>query len=89
MLSPLSPLPIPTVQWVRRRNLLRLIDQLVGEGLGTWPAMAHTLCNLSGPALRAATRDGRISDALAREMEWAMQRPAGWMDVPSHEPLER
>ncbi|MGN6482379.1 hypothetical protein [Luteibacter sp.] len=89
MLPPHAGFDLPAVQWTRRRNLLRVIDQLVGEGLGSWPALAHTLCNMRGEELRAATREGRITDALAREIEWAMQRPLGWLDATEHEALER
>lgn len=89
MLLPGAVFDLPAVQWTRRRNLLRVIDQLVGEGLGSWAAMAHTLCNMRGDELRAVTREGRITDALAREIEWAMQRPRGWLDATEHEPLDR
>ncbi|UPG88256.1 hypothetical protein L2Y96_12585 [Luteibacter aegosomaticola] len=64
----------------RRANLRHLIDLLIGEGFTSAAAQGGILGNLTGEALREILAGAEISDALAREVEWSMSRPEGWLD---------
>jgi hypothetical protein len=68
------------VQTRRRANLHHLIRSLDREGIQSWSAQAAILANMTGSELRAVMEGGTISDALAREIEWSMHRPEGWLD---------
>jgi hypothetical protein len=70
----------PALQTRRRANLRHLIEALDREGVQSWAAQAGILADMSGPALRAVMEGGPVSNALAREIEWAMHRPNGWLD---------
>ena len=70
----------PALQTQRRANLRHLIEALDHEGVQSWAAQADILAGMTGPALRAVMEGGPVSNALAREIEWAMQRPSGWLD---------
>lgn len=70
----------PSLQTRRRANLRHLIRTLEGEGIQSWAAQAEILATMTGPQLQALIEGAPISDALAREIKWAMQRPNGWLD---------
>jgi len=46
----------------------------------SWRALGKVLGGISGNDLKAMVTGEPITDKVAREMEWAMHRPAGWMD---------
>lgn len=67
------------LQRIRHSNLLALCSILGNDNVVGTAAQAAVL-GVSESVLRAWL-DGRlISDGLARELEWAVQRPSGWMD---------
>jgi|APAra7269097451_1048561.scaffolds.fasta_scaffold101380_1 hypothetical protein len=71
------------LQTIRRNNLRRLIAELRADGISQWRALAQSLG--VDPAVLDDIRTGApIPDALAREIEWAMQRPFRWLDRASH-----
>lgn len=67
------------LQTVRRTNLRLLLNQLKTEGI-----QGRKLCAMMlgmTPQQFADIVDGaEIDDTLARSLEWAMNRPRGWMD---------
>jgi hypothetical protein len=67
------------IQVIRRRNLRRLIAELRGDGVSQWKALAISL-GIEPAVLDDIRTGGPISDTVAREIEWAMQRPARWLD---------
>jgi hypothetical protein len=64
----------------RRANLRHLIQLLESEGIESPSVQAGILANLTALQLKDLLGGGAIPDALAREIEWAMHRPDGWMD---------
>jgi hypothetical protein len=64
----------------RRANLRHLIQLLESEGIESPSVQAGILANLTALQLQGLLEGGAIPDALAREIEWAMHRPDGWMD---------
>lgn len=70
----------PTVQAIRRARLRALIDELDGDGVRSWSELGQILAVLDGAALQRLLNGSPITDELAREMEWAMHKPVGWMD---------
>ncbi|WP_157006507.1 hypothetical protein [Luteibacter yeojuensis] len=68
------------MQAIRRGNLRLLMATLSTEGVDAWDTSGKLLAGISGVQLRALMRGMVIDDAMAREMEWSMQRPVGWMD---------
>jgi hypothetical protein len=78
----------PALQAIRRSNLRLLMAELSTEGVDAWDASGKLLAGISGVQLRALMRSAVIDDAMAREMEWSMQRPVGWMDHAHAGPLD-
>jgi len=70
----------PTVQAIRRARLRELIDELDGEGIRSWSELGKILAVLNGTDLQKLLTSEVITDEIAREMEWSMHKPAGWMD---------
>jgi hypothetical protein len=68
------------LQTRRRANLRHLIQSLEEEGVQSASAQAAILANMTGPQLQALMDGDAISYTLAREIEWAMNRPSGWLD---------
>ncbi|APG04841.1 hypothetical protein BJI69_13690 [Luteibacter rhizovicinus DSM 16549] len=68
------------LQTRRRANLHHLIQLLDGEGLQSWAARAAVMANITGAQLKAFMEGEAISDEMAREIEWSMHRPSGWLD---------
>lgn len=68
-----------SVQLNRRGNLRVLLRELEGDGLESTLLAEHVLGLPTGTV--SGLRNGvDITDAMAREIEWAMNRPAGWLD---------
>lgn len=72
-------MPADAIQVIRRRNLRRLVAELRAEGITAWKGLAVAL-GIDPGVLDDIRTGGPISDATAREIEWAMQRPARWLD---------
>ncbi|UPG88253.1 hypothetical protein L2Y96_12570 [Luteibacter aegosomaticola] len=70
----------PIIQACRRACLLVLINELDAEGIHSWRALGKILGGLSGNDLKALVTGDPISNEIAREMEWTMHKPVGWMD---------
>jgi hypothetical protein len=68
------------LQTRRRANLRHLIQSLDDEGIQSWSVQAGIFANMTGSELQELMDGGTISDDLAREIEWAMHRPEGWLD---------
>lgn len=64
----------------RRANLRHLMHVLDEEGVLSWDAQGKILAGISGMHLLGLLRGDPFTDELAREIEWAMNRPAGWLD---------
>lgn len=73
----------------RLANLHRLIQQLQREGLRARDAQGDALGGLSADRLDALLAGAPLDDALAREIEWIMHRPCGWLDRRHYCVLER
>lgn len=56
-----------------------LIQSLDNEGIQSWSAQAAIFANMTGPQLQTLMEGDPISNALAREIEWAMHRPSCWL----------
>lgn len=69
-----------TVQAIRRARLRELIDELDAEGIRSWSELGKILAVLNGTDLQRLLTSEVITDEIAREMEWAMHKPGGWMD---------
>lgn len=65
-------------QLVRRVNLRRLLDELQGEGI-RGPRQLVVL-GLTIAQFAAIVGGSDITDSLAGQLEWAMNRPLGWLD---------
>lgn len=74
------------LQPVRHDNLKRLIAELAADGVHSDQERGQILGRLRGEELARLLQGAPISDAIAREMEWAMHRPTRWMDQ-THDPL--
>jgi hypothetical protein len=64
----------------RRDNLLALLRELAWEGVETLQGQAHLL-GTPAKTLHAAIMGTAMSDAMAREIEWAAHKPKLWMDA--------
>lgn len=73
--------PGALVQAIRRANLRRVMNDLAKEGIETTFHLAQVL-GLSTHVLTRLRAGAAITDQLAREVEWAMNRPQGWLDRP-------
>ncbi|WP_369929190.1 hypothetical protein [Xanthomonas sp. NCPPB 2632] len=68
------------LQRIRRANLIGLMEELGPEGLE--PRIRKSkLLGLSREALQRAIGGGGLAEEEAREVEWAMNRPRGWLDA--------
>ena len=68
------------LQRIRLANLVCLIEELGPEGLE--PRIRKSkLLGLSREALQRAMAGGCLAEDEAREVEWAMNRPRGWLDA--------
>lgn len=67
------------VQENRRENLARVLNELGGHELSTLIATARLL-GVTRLVLHEALAGLGLGDAEAREIEWAMNRPLGWLD---------
>ncbi|KJV34785.1 hypothetical protein VI08_09365 [Luteibacter yeojuensis] len=77
------------LQRCRHVNLRRLLLQLDREGLNSWLAQSDLL-GLTQPAvLKRMVAGSCIADDVAREIEWSLHRPSGWLDRIAAEPLDR
>ena len=72
----------------RRANLRHLVDLLIDEGIVSDTVQGAILGNVSGDALREILAGAEISDDFAREVEWAMSRPEGWLDEKRQDALD-
>lgn len=68
------------LQTRRHANLRHLIQLLDAEGIQSWAVQAAVFADMTGPQLQALMEGDTISDWLAREIEWAVHRPNGWLD---------
>ncbi|HXS18995.1 MAG TPA: hypothetical protein VN764_17475 [Polyangiaceae bacterium] len=68
------------LQTRRRANLRHLIQSLDEEGVQSVDAKAAIVANMTGRQLQGLMEGDTISDTLAREIEWGMNRPNGWLD---------
>ncbi|KJV34763.1 hypothetical protein [Luteibacter yeojuensis] len=75
-------------QSYRRSNLRHLTRQLAEEGMESLAAQGAALGYLAEQELRNLLAGAPISDAMAREIEWAVQRPEGWLDGPRKDALD-
>ncbi|QWT22041.1 hypothetical protein KPL74_08545 [Bacillus sp. NP157] len=74
----------PDLQPLRRANLRYLMAELGHDGIVAWATLGRILGIVSGSQLVGLLANGLINDRQAREIEWAMQRPSGWLDrIPS------
>lgn len=75
-----SPGFIPdSLQINRRANLRSIIEELESDGVDSALLIDQVLGMATGTV--ANIRKGaEITDAMAREIEWAMNRPSGWLD---------
>ncbi|UPG92771.1 hypothetical protein [Luteibacter aegosomatissinici] len=68
-----------TLQLNRRGNLRAILLELEGDGIESALRVDQVLGLPTGTL--AELREGaQVTDAMAREIEWAMNRPAGWLD---------
>ncbi|WP_156128572.1 hypothetical protein [Luteibacter sp. 9133] len=67
------------LQRIRHENLLALCAVLENDKVIGTAAQANVL-GVAENVLRAWLHGQLISDGLARELEWAAQRPSGWID---------
>jgi hypothetical protein len=73
----------------RQDNLITLLRELAWEGVETLQGQAHLL-GTPAKTLHAAIMGMAMSDAMAREIEWAAHKPKLWMDAnPEASLLER
>lgn len=64
---------------IRYANLLTIFRELEVDGVTRLHHQADVLGTTEG-ILRLLVAGQPMSDALARELEWAAQKPAQWMD---------
>lgn len=68
------------LQRIRRENLIGLMAEL-GPTRQEPRIKKSKLLGLSREGLQRAISGGGLTDEEAREAEWAMNRPRGWMDI--------
>jgi hypothetical protein len=68
------------LQTRRRANLCHLIQSLGHDGVKSLAVQAGIVAALDERELQALMDGDTITEALAREIEWAMHRPKGWLD---------
>lgn len=74
-----------TLQARRWANLRRLLVELEADGIES-TLLIHQVLGLRAGVLAKLHKGAEISDAMARELEWAMHRPGGWLDRGPNEP---
>lgn len=74
-----------TLQARRWANLRRLLAELEADGIESTLLIQQVL-GLRAGVLAKLHKGAEISDAMARELEWAMHRPGGWLDRGPNEP---
>ncbi|MGF6494194.1 hypothetical protein ABIE56_002385 [Luteibacter sp. 621] len=68
-----------TLQLNRRANLRLILHELEGDGIESALLIDQVLGLPAGTS--ASLRKGAdVTDSMAREIEWAMNRPVGWLD---------
>jgi len=67
------------LQCARRANLRLLLNELRREGIACREARARML-GIPAEEFGRIVRGAPVSDRLARDVEWAMNRPRGWLD---------
>jgi hypothetical protein len=67
----------------RRANLASILKELNSEGIVGMTLAAQVL-GLREPDLKAMLDGAPVSDATARDVEWAAHKPTGWMDGAHH-----
>ncbi|QWT20759.1 hypothetical protein KPL74_01825 [Bacillus sp. NP157] len=70
---------IDELQRVRRKNLRLLLNELKGDGIRCGEVRARLL-GISPDEFARLVDGAPIGDRLARDVEWAMNRPRGWLD---------
>jgi hypothetical protein len=78
--------PNAPVQLNRRASLRIVLGELAWAGVSSTAGQAALLGLRPGKALAGFLRGDPISDAVAREIEWAMQRRDRWMDEDHRDP---
>jgi hypothetical protein len=63
----------------RRDNLIAILRELAWEGVETLQGQARVL-GTPAKTLHATIMGKMMSDAMAREIEWAAHKPKLWMD---------
>lgn len=76
--------PSEVTQHNRRVNLDHLLRELESEGVES-KALIDQLLGLPLGTIALIRKGEALPDKMAREIEWAMNRPAGWLD---REPVE-
>jgi hypothetical protein len=77
--------PIPNlVQLNRRANLRLILKELTSEDVKGIQAQAKAL-HIGLRFLEEMLTGGYIPETFAREVEWVMQKPDGWMDEDERE----
>lgn len=71
--------PMSELQRIRHENLLAVCKVLDGDNVIGTAAQAEAL-GVAESLLRSWLNGRLITDGLARELEWSVQRPSGWMD---------
>jgi hypothetical protein len=74
-----------TVQLNRRGNLRLVLQDLEGEGIESFPLIDQVL-GLAAGSIKVIQKGAYITDAMAREIEWSMNLPKGWLDRGPREP---
>ncbi|MGA7437038.1 MAG: hypothetical protein WBW32_02785 [Luteibacter sp.] len=73
------------MQTHRRANLSRLLFELESDGIES-NLLIDQVLGLRTGVLASVRKGADIPDAIAREIEWAMNRPPGWLDRNPKEP---
>lgn len=69
------------IQRARRDNLRSVLTELQGDGIES-AVLSEQVLGLHVGALTQIGRGALITNAMAREVEWSMNKPAGWLDRP-------
>lgn len=64
----------------RRANLRACINQLNREGITSTQKQAESLGLYASSDLESFVAGSYINEEAAREIEWSMQKPKGWLD---------
>jgi hypothetical protein len=70
---------VDELQQVRRKNLRMLLNELRLEGVTSREARARML-GIPPEEFSRLVDGAPIGDKVARDAEWAMNRPRGWLD---------